>query len=182
MINLIPQKAKKRLLLEYWVRVSSVWLLLWGAALFAAAAVIFPAYVLISTQTSVLEASSAAISEKVASYESVTEQLELANQLARSVLEEASAPLLSEYVLLFQELQGEAIQVTRITVGLDEAGVAPARIEGLADDRQSLASYRDRLMDSDQVATVNLPISNLAQDKDIPFSVTVELVANEVSI
>ena len=46
MTNLIPPRAKKQLLKEYGVRVVSVWLMLWAAALLLGAIAILPVFIL----------------------------------------------------------------------------------------------------------------------------------------
>ena len=51
----------------------------------------------------------------------------------------------------------------------------PVNITGTATDRQSLASFRDRMLAHPLISEVNLPISNLATDKDIQFSITVTM-------
>ena len=42
MINLIPPSAKKSIKIEYWVRVLSVWLLIWSLVLVASVGILWP--------------------------------------------------------------------------------------------------------------------------------------------
>lgn len=175
MINLIPPSAKKSLAIEYWVRVVSVWLVIWACALFAATLVLLPAYVLISTQVEIYSASAAEASQKVATFENVSVALVQASQEARMVMSETEVVQFSEYIDLFARLEGETIQVSEISLARSVAGIGSVRMSGIAVDRQSLASFRDRLLAEAAVASVDLPISNLAQDRSIPFSIVVEI-------
>lgn len=176
MINLIPPVARKELLVEYWIRVVSVWAIVWAIALFAATSILLPTYVLVNLQTKAQQASAAEASQQVANYETVSVALVQASQQARIIMDEVQATPLSEYLALFSKLQDAEIQFSGITLGRTEAGPAPATIEGIASDRQALASFRDRLLTDERVEAVDLPISHLAQGKDIPFSITITLV------
>lgn len=179
MINLIPPKAKKSLTLEYWVRVTSVWMILWAVTIFAATCILLPAYVLISSQVEVYATSAAEASEKVASYENVSVSLVQASQEARSVMNEVEVVRFSEYVDLFGSLEGETVQISEMSLSRSDDGFAPVSLSGIAEDRQALASFRDRLLAEEIVESVDLPISNLAQDRDIPFTLQVEIITEE---
>lgn len=181
MINLIPPKAKKSLLVEYWVRVSSVWLIVWAVALFASAAIILPAYVLIGERVEVYSFSSAESSQKVGEYEDVSTSLQQASQRAKIIVDESNLPVFSDYIALFESLQGQGVSLNKIVVSRHEGGLAPAVLAGSANNRQALAFFRDRLLDQPLVISVDLPISNLAEDKDIKFNIIVTL-DNEIKI
>ena len=175
MINLVPPHAKKGLLIEYWVRVLSAWLTLWASTLLVSACILYPAYILIGSQVTVYEESAKEASEKVATYENVSTALVRASIQARFILDETSAISFSEYLKLFQSLQGGSVELSRIAINRTASGVSPVDLVGVAADRQSLASFRDRLLAEESVVSVDLPISNLARDKDIPFNITVVL-------
>ena len=179
MINLIPPQAKKKLKAEYWVRVFSVWLMLWSAALLVGAGILLPAYVLIDSQVTVYEASAAEASLKVASYENVSTSLVQASQQAKIINDAALLPVFSEYIDLFSSLENKDVQITDISFSNTEVGIAPMVMSGMASDRHSLALFRDRLLADDRIVSVDLPISNLASDKDIKFNITVNVNNSE---
>lgn len=179
MINLIPPGAKKGIIIEYWVRVVSVWMILWSLALFAGAATLLPPYVLINSQVKEHEASAEEASQKVAFYKNVSEDLVEASQQAKLIVDEENLPRFSAYLLLLDQLQGEGIQINTVKLARDKANISPIVVGGMAADRQALASFRDRLLANESIAEVELPISNLARDKDILFSVTIKLVNQE---
>ena len=179
MINLIPPAAKKKVLVEYWVRVISVWLILWAVTLFVSASILLPTYVLISTQVAVHEESAEIASQKVASYENVSVALIGASQQAKMVADEEALPRFSEYLDLVESLQGSDIQITEVSMSRDEQGFTPIMVSGVATDRLALASFKDRLLANAQIAVVDLPISNLARDKNIAFTITITLAKQE---
>jgi hypothetical protein len=175
MINLIPPAAKKRLKFEYWTRVMSVWLLIWAVALVVGASLLFPTYVLIGSQINVFAESAALASEKVSSYENVSKTLVQSSQQASFILNESDLPEISKYIDLLKSLEGSDITIDRIDVNRDGTVLQPIRVTGEADSRQALASFRDRLVAEAVVSEVDLPISNLAQDREILFSISIIL-------
>lgn len=175
MINLIPLAAKKSIVKEYWIRVLSVWMILWAFALLCGMSIIFPSYVLIKSQVDVYATPAAEASEKVADYKSASKVLIESSQQARIIVDENREQVMSDLVLLFRSLQGDTVQLSGMTILRSDDGVAPVKLEGIADDRQSLASFRDRLLEQPNITVVDLPISNLARDRDIQFSITVTM-------
>lgn len=182
MINLIPSAAKKKLLTEYWTRVLSVWGVLWSSALLLGVAALLPAYMLISMQVDIYQASADSASEKIASYENVSQQLLIANNHSKDILDLERLPRFSEYIETIQSLEGEAIVMNSVSMQrTDEGDFGPISIKGVAVDRQSLATFRDQLLAEPWIDTVDLPLANLAQDSDISFTITVTTdVASDV--
>ncbi len=178
MINLIPPASKKKLHIEYWIRVISVWFTLWSGVLILGAMVLLPVYVLIGSQVSVYEESSAVASEKVAGYENVSVDLIKASEQARVALDVIETPLFSDYITLFDGLHDSDVQINTISVNRKSNTINPVVLTGMADNRHALASFRDRLLADSLVKLVDLPISNLASDKDIKFTITVTLSNN----
>lgn len=182
MINLIPNSAKRSIVKEYWMRVLSVWFLVWSIVLLMSAVAFLPAYVLISSQVKIYEQSALEASEKVATYENVSVALVQASQEAKVVIDEMAQHRLSSYLKRIEGLQGEGITVNDIRLSRLEQGVGPIIVQGLARDRQTLAAFRDRLQADPLVKEVELPISNLAQDRDIVFTLTVTTVTDQVNL
>lgn len=175
MINLIPQFAKKKVTTEYWLRVITVWFVLWSVALIVAMTLLFPVYIFTSVQANVNAESARTAEESVASFASVSKELEKASLQARYAIEDNRSTRAHQYITLFNSLDGSGVAITSINFSKDTKGAKPVSISGLADNRESLAAFRDRLLAEDSVESVDLPISNLAKDKDIIFNLTVTM-------
>ncbi len=173
MINLIPREAKKRIIIEYWVRVASVWFFSITAALVAGICILVPTYVLISLQIHATEGSSKAASEKVAGYEAATKELTKANQKAQILVGNNSYTPTTDYLRLISAHEGKGVMVSQVSLVRVKDGFGPITVSGQADNRQALREFRDSLLGEPTVAAVDLPISNLAKDRDIQFSLTV---------
>jgi hypothetical protein len=175
MINLIPPNAKKRIVVEYWARTVSVWFYIWACALLLGAFVMVPVYVLIDLQVSNSSESAASAEALLASYDELTKQLDDANKDAKALLDSRRFTLMSDYTKSFFALESNAVSLSQVSMSRTKDGIGAVQIAGSADTRQSLASFRDELLDLPQVESVDLPISNLAKDKDIKFALTVKI-------
>ena len=175
MINLIPPTAKKKIVLEYWTRVVSVWFLTWSATLVLGAFVMIPTYVLINLQVSSFSDSAATASQKIATMQDVSKDLTVANNQAKALIDSFKFSSLSDSAKQFTQLENSDLTLSQISIGRTKEGVGPVMLSGEASNRQALADFRDRLLASPQVDGVDLPISNLAKDKDIQFTLTVTM-------
>ncbi len=176
MINLIPPDAKKNITTEYWIRVVTVWLWLLSVSAVVCAVLLLPVFVLIDAQISAYKDSADQAIEKIATFENVSQELARSTAQAQLIMGSGQQILLSSLVQQFRDLEGEGVALSEITIARAEAGVSPVTISGIADDRRSLSDFRDRLLAHEQIETVDFPISNLAKDRDITFSMTVTIV------
>lgn len=175
MINLIPPKAKKDLLVEYWARVVSVWLMLISGALLVGSILLIPVYVLIENHISINKDQSSEVLLQVEEFDQLSESINYSNKEAIFMVNESDLPVLSEVIETFKSLESNDIQIAAISVGREGTGLRSVKISGIADDRLALSGYRDSLEAEEIVKDVDLPISNLAKDKDIFFNLTLSM-------
>jgi hypothetical protein len=182
MVNLIPPSAKKSVILEYWFRVLTVWSLLGTLVVILFAITITPIYVLVNAKIDAYQESATMATEKIAAFQSVSDDLMQSSRQAEQMISNFRTLSLYQVVSLFGALEGNGISLSSINVnrGLQNS-LAPVNISGRATDRQALADFRDRLLAEDAIEVVDFPISNLAQDRDINFSMTVTM-SNELNI
>jgi len=147
--------------------------LVWSVFIIVGALISLPAYVLISSQIAVYEDAANEASERVFQYENVSAALIKSSQQARLALDEAEKINFSDYITLFRNLEGDEIQINKINISKGIDGIKPVLISGVAGGRQSLAIFRDKLLALDEVSEVDLPISNLAREREIPFTITI---------
>ena len=176
MANLIPQFAKKKVTTEYWFRVVTAWFMLWGVALLIATVLLFPVYIFTSVQIGVNAESARSAEASVANFESSVFDLEKASLQARYLIEDERRNKAHAFVDLIEVNEVAGVDISRITFRTSEDGTQPIIVGGQAADRQSLASFRDRLLADPAISSADLPISNLAKESDIDFSITVTMV------
>lgn len=174
MINLIPPVVRKAIVKEYWVRVISVFLGIASVVALISMLFLLPVYVLISSQVAVYAQSANEAALRVAEYDVSAGALVTANSMAQKITELQDVDNFSVVTDLLESLQGTAIIIEGYEFGRDASGaLAPVQVTGKALTRQALADFRDTLLAQPTVAAVDLPIANLAKDKDIQFSIAV---------
>lgn len=178
MINLIPPSARKKVLTEYWVRVSTIWLLIFGVACLIVSLILLPVYVLINSQINVYASSADEASSKIMEFDTLASTITAANAKAQKLFTLKQTKQFSEIISVLDDGHDEGISIVGMEFKRQGSNINTLRLDGLATDRKSLASFRDNLMSLPNAKEVNLPIANLAKDKDIKFSITVTF--NEV--
>ncbi len=176
MINLLPQSARRRIVIEYWVRVVSVWFFAISLVCSLVALLLMPTFVLVFGQANAYREGAAEAAEELAAFDLSSAELQEANRSAATLVREYK---LQTFSMLLEEIDSTADEAIRITEytgqRTDEGNIESIKINGLADSRQSLAAFRDRLEALTEVASVDLPLSNLAKDSNIPFSLAIGL-------
>ena len=182
MINLIPQVAKDKIISEYWIRVVSVWLFIISLASIIISLLLLPVYVLVSAKVDAYSTSANEGAGKVAEYDVSALALTQVNTRAQMLLESGKTKQFSDLVATISVLQGSDITVTELD--FHRSGIVPksVQVNGKATTRQALASFRDSLIALPWVKDVNLPISNLAKDRDITFNISIVLKDEENKI
>ena len=174
MINLIPPHARRRVITEYWVRVLAVWLLLLGSALLIIAILNLPVYVLLNNQKDAYLAQSEKAMTLSIDLDATEATINRTNEIARLLAQGESEVPFTEYIVRLEELTNESVVLTDITLTRDTSeAVKEIQLTGLAETRQSLANFRNDIEADQFFDAVELPISNLAKDEDILFSVKI---------
>ena len=182
MVNLIPPSAKKGVAIEYWLRVFTVWSIIATVVALLLTITFLPVRVLVEAKINAYQESADVASEKIASYEAASVELNRSTKQAQLLIANTKQKSLSKIIELFSSMEGEGIEISSINVTRIETDqIDPVQLEGSARDRQALADFRDRLLAQEEIDAVDFPISNLAKDSDIFFSITVTM-SNKQSI
>lgn len=176
MINLVPPTARTQIRTEYWVRVVSVWALVVAGSLVIVALLLLPPYVLVSSQESVYADSAAAARGEVAAADEAEAALQAANSQSQRVISAQQQPRFLPVLSRIEAMTPPAVALREFRFRRSESGgVAPVSVTGVAATRQALADFRDTLEADPGIERVDLPISNLANDRDLTFSITIHL-------
>jgi Tfp pilus assembly protein PilN len=178
MINLIPHTARRTVQRQYWQRALTVQVWLLAAALLIVLVLQFPSYVLLQTLTNAYSNQAAEASADNDTYRSLRATVADTNNLASQLLTPADTFQYAESIAQFDAEAGTAVSLTRVNIQPLSAD-APRTIQlaGIAATRTDLADFRTNLEALPYVDTVELPIANLAAERDISFNLTLTLVA-----
>jgi hypothetical protein len=175
MINLIPPAARKSVVREYWIRVVSVWLLLFGTGCFIVTVLLLPTFMIVHGHIKNLDGQVSVATEKTASYTVSATELTKANTDALLLMGAASTSPFSLYLKLVESLTGTSITLNSVRYTSDSGVGGKMTVTGMATTRQTLASFRDALEADPVFMTVVLPISSLTKATDVLFSMDITL-------
>jgi hypothetical protein len=180
MINLIPPTAKKQIVAEYWVRVVSLGGFLVGSACLFSAALFIPINIYIVSQERYLSLSLSANQAEQANQIENTALLSRANQQAILLLQTKPEYTTASLLPRLQVIGGNTVILNEIA--LSQAPAPLLTVSGVAVTRQALVDYRDTLEAVEEYVRVDLPISNLIKDRNVPFTITITLATTTPAV
>jgi len=174
MINLIPPVARKKVKREYWVRAVSVWMLLISIALVIVTLFNIPVYVLISGQLNAYASPYELATTEDGQFKQSEEEIKTANEFAKILNENTESVAFSDIIARLDELGGAGISVASVNLSRTKDSIDDITVTGQASTRVALANYKERIEAHEFFDTAELPLSNLAKDVDIPFSIKIK--------
>jgi hypothetical protein len=179
MANLITEKQHKSLRLEYQIRLGAMALLI-----IALLGVIFLAYVIpyyISVKKNDLVVSEQF--KSVISIENKENTSESATWVVTKTLDELKAvDLYGKNTLVPSESfakvighKNQNIRITRLNFSLNKAGQGQILVNGIAKNRDGLVTFVEDLKAKGGYTSVESPISDLAKDSNITFTVSLKI-------
>jgi len=182
MINLIPPEAQRRIRFEYGARVLTVWLLLWALAGVLIGVATLPSYLLVSERLQSISGELDTVRASADSDNATARALIIAREQSQLIREAEEMPRFSTVVSVVEAAAKSGISISSYGFSRDRADLAPVVVGGTAESRQALASFRDMLLTNPLVTRVDLPISNFARDRDIDFSLSIEVSSTTESL
>ena len=158
-----------------WQRTQTVWLLLLAVAATVIGLMLFPAYVLVTSQVNVSEVEADVARARVGEHDTTNKVLDAASDEARQIVAQAAEPELTTVLETIESLIPSGVEASAYALSRSGSEVAPVLVRGTASSRTVLATFRDALQAHPLIAKVDLPISNFAKERDISFSVTLTI-------
>lgn len=176
MANLIPQTAKRSITIEYWIRVISVWFVLFGVAALTVAVLNVPVYFLIQSQLHTHSTLFSDAHEQNTSYEKIEAEIVKANDTATLLIGMKNIDPIVPLITKIESLKNQKITLTSFSVTRNASTeLNSLSIIGVAVDRTSLVDFSRAIEATDTFSEASIPLSNLAKDKDIPFTINAVL-------
>ena len=174
MLNLLPQEEKKHLRREYMERLGVI--ILGGVfiTLFIGIALLLPSFFLSKAREEVLMEQAAITRDSVTLQEKETleETLRAASQkLTILAREEGEVPLRLVFETILNH-KTEGIALTELFYAESE-DVVTLSASGVAERRSDLLKFSGALREDPLFTNIQLPVSNLAEDRDISFTITI---------
>lgn len=88
-------------------------------------------------------------------------------------------PSMADYISSVTSYFTDKIHVNSISIGRKSKKGITIVVSGIASDREALVSFASDLKSSNKFGSVDVPVSSLTRDKDLPFSITI-FIENEL--
>jgi CHASE2 domain-containing sensor protein len=176
MINLLSAQYKKLFKRMYTVRLLTVSLFVAAALILIHGVLFVPTYVFLQTRVLTQTVEKELISRTLEASGSGEVEKRLAELHQKITLLE-TLPAAPSFVSAVEEV----LEVSRIGIKLTQFSYEPKSAEaqialrGVAVDRDALRGFAKRLEDRPEVASVAFPIGDLSKEKDLPFTISIEL-------
>ena len=172
MLNLLPKDYKNKVRGEYVMRFYSVSCMLFSFLSIFFLVAMFPSYTLVNTKKNIAEQASKSIkgSVKAGDRDVVLPNIkDLETRL--KVVAQVPGEKPTDYIDKALELKGDSVSISNITYTKTADSKKQVILQGEALSRTSLINFSKRVKASDWTITTDIPLSNLANDKNIPFSI-----------
>jgi hypothetical protein len=173
MINLIPPEALKDVKKEYWIRVFSVWALLVGSAFFIVAVFHIPVYQLLRAQKESYQEAYANATVQTGEFKAAEESIKNANAVAKLLAQKDEQIAFSTVLKTIDSLVQNGVTIENYSFTRKGEGLGPVVVSGIAEGRTSLTNFKNAIEKDPLFKVASIPLSDLAKDKDIPFTITI---------
>lgn len=178
MLNILATEEKKKILVEYRLRLAIVSIFAIGSLVLASIVLLAPSYLLASLKYNNAEKELAALEEKyggAGKEKDVATQIRDINNKISLLSSDSTSTRLSppQVIADILKIKGNAIKIYGFTY---DATANQERIVlvGIAPDRDSLANFVETLKKDPTFTSVTLPISSYVKSINIDFSVVTE--------
>lgn len=173
MANLIPPHAKKEIITEYWFRVVIVWCCLISIGLLIVALLKVPALMLIASQEQEYSGVYDSAQQKADTLEESQVTIKKANTIAQLLAKDATTTSPVAVLSTLDAIAGPSVQITGFQIAKDKDVVTSISVSGIAHTRTALANFRSGIEEHVLFDKAELPISNLAKERDIAFNISI---------
>lgn len=173
MANILPKNKKDAIRKEYRLRLATIGLLLIAASILIVTVSMLPSYILLTFRENTVQ-------EQINIEKERQEEVDLSQsdilQRAQAQIESAtltsSDQELSSIVRVITESRSNAIAISHLSYGRKDTSIS---VSGMAATRDDLLSFRDALRQQPLFSAAELPVSSLAKNNRVPFSITLTL-------
>ena len=178
MFNLIPDGVKEKILKDYRGRRGVVWLFTFLLLSTMVLIFLLPSYTYVSLEEKNMRTDVEVVrnSFQLKKVDDVVEAIKETNEQLRALSSAKNPIKTSEILEKALKAKNSSIHVTEIEYIEAKTSSSTVLLKGIADKRESLREFINRLEAVEGFVKVELPVSNFAKDKNIDFSVNITLL------
>ncbi len=179
MVNILPQGAQRSLYQKYYFRLAAAFFFTAGVFVAVGAALLAPSYLLAEEEAASAKRFRDAVVETLAlkgtntaarTVSALAEEVKLLNAYGKK---ETAIPIIAGAL----SAQDSAIALRKIAFSWRDQNGGAVTLDGVADTRTALVEYVSELQKNALFSGVAVPVSNLASDADIAFTLTFDFKA-----
>jgi len=176
MINLIPKEEKRKMKVDFYFRIATLFLITLDCCAFIAFIALLPSYFLSSVKENLANSKISAQNDEpvpTVGEQSLSIAKGVNSKISLVETAEKNQFLLSTKIIntvIFKK--GPNIKINRISYDNSTNQGKKVTINGTASSREALLFFRDTLASDPNVKNVNLPVSNFVKGTDIDFNIT----------
>lgn len=186
MANLLTKEQKKKIKNEYKIRWAILFLVILGSLFIIATVMLLPSYVITNIEHKEVESALSHFEEsKQTVVDKEVERQVVSTRQKMQDLESSEQFFISDVISKINSVKNVdvslntiAFQETTLKGESDDGGSGTSldfQINGISENRKSLVSFKDALNGLDIFSSVDLPLSNLAQETNIIFSLKITI-------
>lgn len=171
MINLLPTQAKKVVKREYTLRVMAVFFLTLSFSCLILFLMSVPTGLMLNYQTVGGEKDQTLLSEIAKERARAEQELSETQLIIEHLSKKPNSRSHTTIIEVLDQFGGEEISIDQFN--FDAKG--KLILTGIASTRASLSSFRDRVEESNDFKSVDLPLASLVQESEAAFTMTINL-------
>ncbi len=177
MFNLLPENLKDKIKKDYKLRKITVILIFFVCVLFSALIFLLPSWLVsyYNEKEVVLDHKQMQDNLSDLNISSVLSTIKTINTKLNIINSNLDYPKILPYLNTILSKKTNSIHINNFTYNYAEDKTTEVTLGGVASTRESLVSFVKTLEESKSFSEVNLPISNLAKDKNIIFSIKMKI-------
>lgn len=182
MINFLPPEAKSAVRREYAIRAVGAWLLLLAVVAAVEIVLLLPTYVLLARQLDALAAEIVRTEDVSATeaYKTTHAALAKAHTLAGQLHVAHAGPVASKVLDAIQAAETDAVALSGFSYAHTGIAVKSIQVRGIAATRGALAEFSAALERNPLFARADVPVSDLADDRNLEFTLTIVLAPDSI--
>lgn len=175
MRNLLSQQYKKKILTEYKLRISIVIVVFMFFTILIASGLLLPSYIVSDYRYNIAQMNAKIIKnsiEKRGQDEPISVLVDTQEKL-ELLTESKDETILSDVFEKIINKRSTGTKIQGLVYNIKNNGIGEIVIAGTADNRESLLRFKKDLEKESAFSEVVLPVSDLASDADIDFSIRI---------
>ncbi len=175
MINLIPPEGHRAVKREYRMRVMAVSLLFFGWVFFLLAIALIPMYILIEGQIQAFTSETEQKLKKDDTFVEADKEVRMTKDILTQLKLSKVSVTASDAIAEVQKNAPPEIIFKTFSTEVTGGVIERIQVQGVAPTRDSLSRLKGTIESSEMFEKADVPISDLARDINLPFSIMIVL-------